>query len=243
MSLAFRACQAAAAEPVERDLGVLGPVARQQLDVFDRQEQLVAAGIVDLQAVVRRAGGVDRLQADEAADAMVDMNDQVVLGEVPTSAMMSCGRRRLCARRTSRSPRMSCSPITARSCGLEAPFQPPHSQRRNVARLRHGMRQRGDGHRALEPVVGQHMGQPLARALGPRGNDHALARPCRASHGRPWRRTRWGRPPRPPRPFSREVVTGLAPGSTLPGPSGWANGVRRTVVASASLAAHSSGFR
>ena len=32
---------------------------------------------MDLQAVVRRAGGLDGLQADEAADAVIDMDDKV----------------------------------------------------------------------------------------------------------------------------------------------------------------------
>ena len=70
-----------AAELVERDLGLLGAVARQQLDVLDRQVELVAAGIDDLEAVVRRAGRLDRLQPVEAADAVVDVDDEIALGE------------------------------------------------------------------------------------------------------------------------------------------------------------------
>ena len=69
------------AEPVELDAGLLRAVARQKLDILDRQEQLVAAGIVDLEAVVRRAGGLDGAQADEAADAVIDMHDDVAGGE------------------------------------------------------------------------------------------------------------------------------------------------------------------
>ena len=70
-----------AAEPVELDAGLLRAVARQKLDVLDRQEQLVAAGVVDLEAVVRRAGRLDGVQADEAADAVIDMDDEVAGGE------------------------------------------------------------------------------------------------------------------------------------------------------------------
>ena len=66
-----------AAELVERDLGIGRAVARQQLDVLDRQEQLVVAGIVQLEAVMRRAGRRDRLQPDEAADAVLDVHDEV----------------------------------------------------------------------------------------------------------------------------------------------------------------------
>ena len=50
---------AAAAEAVEIDRGFLRAVARQQLDVLHRQEQLVAARVVQFQAVVRGAGGLD----------------------------------------------------------------------------------------------------------------------------------------------------------------------------------------
>ena len=69
------------AEAVELDAGLLRAVARQKLDVLDRQEQLVAAGVVDLQAIVRRAGGLDGAQADEAADAVIDMDDEIAGGE------------------------------------------------------------------------------------------------------------------------------------------------------------------
>ena len=68
---------AGAAEPVELDAGVLRAVARQKLDVLDRQIELGALGVVDFQAVVRRAGGLDVLQADEAADAVIDMHDEI----------------------------------------------------------------------------------------------------------------------------------------------------------------------
>ena len=77
---ALRDCQAARAEPVELDAGAFRAVARQQLDVLDRQEQLVAAGIVDFQAIVRRARGLDGAQPDEAADAVIDVHDEIAGG-------------------------------------------------------------------------------------------------------------------------------------------------------------------
>ena len=67
----------AAAELVERAPRPIRAVARQKLDVLDRQEQPVVAGIVELEAIMRRAGRLDRLQADEAADAVVGMDDDV----------------------------------------------------------------------------------------------------------------------------------------------------------------------
>ena len=71
----------AAAEPIELDAGPFGAVARQQLDILDRQEQLVAAGIMDFEAVMRRAGGLDGAKPDEAADAMIDMDDEIAGSE------------------------------------------------------------------------------------------------------------------------------------------------------------------
>ena len=104
----------AAAEAVEIDVGVFRAVARQQLGVLDRQEQLVAAGVVDFEAVVRRAGGFDGAQPDEPPDAVVDMHDQVAGGEarrLRDEILQAAGAAR--RGRTRRSPRMSCSPTTA----------------------------------------------------------------------------------------------------------------------------------
>ncbi len=67
----------AAAKAVELDVGLLGAVARQQVDVLDRQVELGGFGVMDFQTIVRRAGGLDRLQADEAADAVIDMHDEI----------------------------------------------------------------------------------------------------------------------------------------------------------------------
>ena len=76
---ALRDCQPAPPS-LSSSLG-LRAVARQKLEIFDRQEQPVAAGIVDLEAIVRRARRLDRLQSDEAADAVVDMDDEIASGE------------------------------------------------------------------------------------------------------------------------------------------------------------------
>src|SRR5262249_41683610 len=73
---------AEAAELVELDDGVLRTVARQYLDVLDRHEQLVAALIDEAQAVVRRAADLERDEPVIASDAVVDMDDEIALGEV-----------------------------------------------------------------------------------------------------------------------------------------------------------------
>ena len=71
----------AAAEPVELDLGLLRPVAGQELDVLHRQEEAVAAGIMEFEAVMRRARRLDGLQALEAADAVIDMHHEIARRE------------------------------------------------------------------------------------------------------------------------------------------------------------------
>ena len=69
----------AAAEAVEQ--AFLVAVAREQLDVLDRQVQLVAAGVFEAQALVRRAHRGDGLEPAVAADAVVDVDDEVAGGE------------------------------------------------------------------------------------------------------------------------------------------------------------------
>ncbi len=69
----------AAAETVEQPL--LVAVAGQQFDILDRQVKAVAAGIFEEQAFVGGAEGGDDLEALVAADAVVDMDDQVAGGQ------------------------------------------------------------------------------------------------------------------------------------------------------------------
>ena len=102
-----------AAEPVELRLGVLAAIARQQLEILDRQIELVAAGIMDFETVVRRAGGGDASQADEAADAVIDMHDEIARRERSDFAEKIFVRLALAAATHERSPRMSCSPSSA----------------------------------------------------------------------------------------------------------------------------------
>ena len=114
----------AAAEPVELDIGLLGAVARQQIDVLDRQEQLGALGVMDFQAIVRRAGRLDRLQADEAADAVIDMHHQIAGGEAGRLGDEIVGAPLARRGRTSRSPRMSCS-LTMAASAVSKPDSMP----------------------------------------------------------------------------------------------------------------------
>ncbi len=71
----------AATEPIEFDPGLFRAIAGEKFDVLDRQEQLVAAGVMDFQAIVRRAGGFDRAQPDKAPDSMIDVDDEIPGGK------------------------------------------------------------------------------------------------------------------------------------------------------------------
>src|SRR5262249_33989744 len=77
----FARLPAEAAEPVELDMRLLIAVARKQFEVFDRQEQPGAARIMNLEAIMRRAERLDRFQTGEAADAVVDVDDDVARGK------------------------------------------------------------------------------------------------------------------------------------------------------------------
>ena len=58
---------------------------------------------------------------------------------------------------------------------LESLFQPEHGQRRLLALEVQRGGERGDRLDRVQPVVGQHAGEALARAFRPGGDDHVLA--------------------------------------------------------------------
>ena len=106
---------AGAAEPVELDAGVLGAVARQQLDVLHRQVELGAAGVVDFEAIVRRARRLDRSasrRSGRCRDRRAPRDRRST--RLVASAMKFSARLAARRGRTRRSPRMSCSLTTRR---------------------------------------------------------------------------------------------------------------------------------
>ena len=153
-SRALRDCQPGAAKLVE--FAGLRAVAGQKFKILDRQEKPVAAGIVDFQTIVRRAGRLDGLQANEAADAMVDMDDEIARRQRRGFRQHVLRAPLALGRRTRRSPRMSCSPMTARS----APRIHVPARRRRAAARRRALRAwciGGDQLQRFEPMLGQHM--------------------------------------------------------------------------------------
>ncbi len=65
-----------AAETIQRRPAAAG-VLLHQVEALDRDEQLVVAVIAQLEELVRRVADADLLQADELADAVVDVDDEI----------------------------------------------------------------------------------------------------------------------------------------------------------------------
>ena len=164
-----------AAELVELNLGILGAVARQKLDILHRQEQAIATGIMDLEAIMRRAGGPRlSLRPMKRPDAVIGMHDHVARGErgnLGENVLRFLAPAPRAHEAIAENVLLADHRDIAR---LEAGFDAPDRE----ADLGPGKRlhlvepaQRPD---ALQPVIGQHVFEPLARALRP-GREHDLA--------------------------------------------------------------------
>ena len=162
----------------------LRAVARQKFEIFDRQEQPIAAGIVDLEAVVRRARRLDRLQADEAPDAVIDMDDEIAGGERARFGQNVLG--------AAPALRLPDEPIAENVLladdGEVRRFEPlfernDGERQRARARCPRLMIGRYELER-FEPMLGQHVAQSLARAVAPAGDDHVQAALAQRPHMR-----------------------------------------------------------
>ncbi len=161
------------AEPVE--FAGLRAVARQKFEVLDRQEQPVAAGVVDFEAVVRRARRLDRLEADEASDAVVDVDDKIA----------RCQRARL--RQYVMHPALAlrfpdetvAENVLLAEDGeigrLESLLERDHRQRQSAGARRLRLMEGRDELERFEAVLGEHVAQALARAVAPAGDDRLEA--------------------------------------------------------------------
>ena len=161
--------------PQAIEFALLGAVARQQFEILDRQEQPIAAGVMNLQAVVRRARRLDRLQADEAADAVIDMHDEVARRE-----------RRGFRQHVLRAPlalllahQAVAENVLLADDGqivrLEAVLQRDDRERQRAGARGLGLRIGGDQLLRFQPVLGEHMAEALARAVAPAGDDDPKA--------------------------------------------------------------------
>ena len=146
-------------------------VARQELQVLDRQEEPVAAGIVDFEAVVRRARRLDRLQADEAPDAVVDVDDEIAGGQGARLGQHVVGAAaplRLADQPVAENVLLADNGEVRR---LEALFERDHRERQRAGSSGLRLVVGRDELERFEPVLRQHMAQPLARAVAPAGDD------------------------------------------------------------------------
>ncbi len=66
-----------AAQPVQRDTFLAAAIAAEHVDIFDRDEQLVAASIFQSHTIVQAFARRDGLQPDIFADTVIEMHDQV----------------------------------------------------------------------------------------------------------------------------------------------------------------------
>ena len=162
------------AEPVKLDARALRAVAREELDILDRQEQLVAAGIMDFQAVVRRARGLDGAQADKAADAVIDVNDNVARRKARDFGNEIFRALALLARPDQALAENVLLGDQRDVGGLEAGLHAEHGEACFVARPRQHRRPRLDHREVEQPVFGEHVRHALARAFAPERDDHAL---------------------------------------------------------------------
>ncbi len=115
---------------------LVGAEAGEQFEVFDGQEQPVAAGVGEVQAVVRRALHLDHLQPLEAADAVLHMHHQVA-GREARQFGDQVGR-------LAAAPRPPHQPVAedvllgddGEAVGLEARFEAKHDDADKLLRLR-----------------------------------------------------------------------------------------------------------
>ena len=164
---------AGAAQLVQRGALLLAAVARQHFDVLDRQEQLLVAVVDQPQAVVRRAGDVQRRQPVVAADAVFLMHDQVALGDFGRLGDELVGALAPARRAGNAFAQQILLADQGQPVGDEAALHAQHDQRDRAGRLAADrgpiVLLRG----VLEAVLAQQVGQPLARAAGPGGDDDA----------------------------------------------------------------------
>ena len=165
-----------AAEFVEFDGGIFRAIARQKLEIFDRQKQFVAIGIMQLQAIMRGAICLDRLQSGETANSVIDMDDDIARRERADFAQEILGAaRRLAASAEQPVAQNILLGDDREILRLKPLLDADDRQSEGALRKRQCLRERRDGCRARKSVVGEHMPKPLARAIRPGGEDHPLA--------------------------------------------------------------------
>ena len=173
-----------AAQPVQFHIGLVGAVARQQFDIFDRQEQLGLGGIMQLEAIMRRAGHFQGLQADKAANAVLDMNHEIARRETRDLGDEIVEFAACLARAHQPIAQNVLFADDGDIAGLETGFHAEHRQHGFVARRRLHGAPGVDAGDVRELVIPQHARHAVARAFAPQRDHDFLALGLQGPHVR-----------------------------------------------------------
>ena len=142
------------AEAVELSVRLVGAITRQKLDVLHRQIELVAARVIDFEAVVGCAQRLDGLESDEAADAVIRMYDEIARREAGRFGddIGSAARTLLRAHKPIAENVLLCDDGEIGS--LEAAFEAERREERRRLRQYEAFSEIGNARRLGEPVLG-----------------------------------------------------------------------------------------
>ncbi len=182
LEASFARLPADAAEPIELGHPVARAIARQQLDVLDRQVELVAAGVADLEAIVRSAERRNGGEPIEAADAVVGVHDEVADGEAGRLGDEVGGAARLAARAHQPVAEDVLLADDSEVGCVEALLHAEHRKADVALAERLGLGVAVDLARVGEAVLGKQGMEPFARARRKGRDQHALALALQAAN-------------------------------------------------------------
>ena len=161
-----------AAEPVERRAGGAGELL-DEVEPLDRDEELVLAGVAELHELLVVEADRDPFQADEQADAVVDVDDEVAGLQIAEVREERPG---------GRAAALVDLALFLEDVGLGPELQLRLRQAEAAAQMTDADQHRGgmaivralDRHRE-DVVVGEQLDRPLGAAGGMRDEDHRVA--------------------------------------------------------------------
>ena len=163
-----------AAEAIERRPAAAG-VLLHQVEALNRHEQLVVAVVAQLEELVRGVADADLLQADELADAVVDVHDQVADLEIAQVGEERRGQRPFARRAAAMA-------ILFEDVAFGVQGQAGIGETHAAGERAHGDEDRPGGHFAgaggqlgAHVVVGQHLHRAIGAAGGLGDEHHGLA--------------------------------------------------------------------
>ncbi|SPU61862.1 Uncharacterised protein [Brucella melitensis] len=165
----------ATAQLVENRIGPFRAIARQKLDILNRQKQAVIARIMDFKAVMRGACRSNRLEADKAPNAVIDMDDDIASrqrGDFRDEILIALAAPGAADEPVAQNILLRHDHQIAR---IEAAFDRQHRRRHLVARQGLDGGKPIDGLYFFKPVFVQNLTEPVERTFGPGGNQNLFA--------------------------------------------------------------------